>query len=73
MSLIQNNLKECRKNAGLTQLEVAQQLGLKSMDRISKWEHGRKNPSIENLFRLAKIYEVKAEELYTMSIHNRSK
>ena len=64
MKNIPNNLRECRKNAGLTQLEVAEKLGFKSTERISKWEKGVKYPNVANLFRIARIYRVNAEELY---------
>jgi transcriptional regulator with XRE-family HTH domain len=62
--MIPNTLREHRKSAGLSQLEVAVKLGFKSSDRISKWEQGLTYPHVMNLFKLAKIYGVKSEELY---------
>ena len=63
-TLIQNNLKEYRKKAGLRQADVAKAMGFISHDRISHWEMGRAYPSIENLFKLARLYQVRIEELY---------
>jgi transcriptional regulator with XRE-family HTH domain len=61
---ITNKLKEYRIKAGLTQFDVMLKLGVRSTDRISKWERGRKYPSVVNLLKLAKIYNVHAIELY---------
>ncbi len=62
--IIINRLKEIRKSRGLTQWQVANHLGFKSIDRISKWEHGRQYPNVPNLIELAKLFGVHAEELY---------
>jgi transcriptional regulator with XRE-family HTH domain len=62
---IPNILKEQRKKAGLTQLQVAQYLGFKSTDRISRWETGLTYPHVLNLLKLAKLFGVKAEDLYS--------
>ena len=59
-----NNLKKIRLDKQLTQLQVAEQLNLNAVDRISKWEAGIKVPSVINLFRLANIYQVSVETLY---------
>lgn len=65
---IPNNLKEYRVRAGLTQFDVMLRLGLKSNDRISKWERGTKYPNVINLLRLAKIYDVHPGELYPKTV-----
>lgn len=65
MKKIPNTLKEHRLKANLTQTEVANALGFKSNDRISYWEQGLTYPHVKNLFKIAKIYGVIAEELYT--------
>jgi transcriptional regulator with XRE-family HTH domain len=61
---IPNNLKEYRLKAGLRQIDVAKLLGFTTEERICHWEKGRNIPNIINLFKLAKIYKVRAEELY---------
>ena len=62
MKTIAEILKEGRIRKGLTQYEVAQYLGFKSMDRISRWEHGVAEPSVRNFLRLARLYQFKMED-----------
>ncbi len=59
-----NKLRELRVKKNLTQKQVAQYLHMQCEDRLSHWEKGRAFPSIQNLSRLCKLYEAKAEELY---------
>ena len=59
-----NSLREHRKAAGLRQHEVAKALGLKSTDRISRWENGAAVPHIKNLFHLAVILKTSPQVLY---------
>ena len=49
---------------GLSQLQVATHLGLKSTNRLSKWERGESLPNVINLFKLAILYKVLADQLY---------
>lgn len=51
-----------REKKGLTQADVAQQLGV-TPAAVSKWENGSSKPRVEILFQLADILEVKPEEL----------
>lgn len=51
-----------RENKGLTQQEVADMLGVTAA-AVSKWENGSSKPRVEVLFQLAKILDVRAEEL----------
>ncbi len=60
-----NRLKEFRVKLNLKQKDIAYRLNLSnSEDRISHWENGLMMPSGSNLLKLAKILEVKAEEIY---------
>ena len=59
-------LKEGRINQGLSQYDVAQRLGFKSMDRISRWESGKARPSIENLNKLINLYEISIENILNL-------
>lgn len=61
----QNNLREYRIKAGLTQKQVAVMLGMQCEDRLSHWERGQAMPSVINLMKLTAIYNVVAEKLYT--------
>jgi len=60
-----NKLKEFRKKCSLYQKDVAELMGLKSEDRMSRWEKGQSLPSVPNLFKLAKLYKVSIEDIYT--------
>ena len=59
-----NNLRELRTTKGMLQIEVAQLLGHLNSDRVSDWEKGYAMPSVANLFKLATIFGVPAEDLY---------
>jgi len=60
-----NRLRRYRKIAGLSQKQVAKQLGLNDTSPLSRWEKGRVYPSIANLFRLCRIYKTIPQELYS--------
>ena len=64
MKNIPNTLREHRLRKGLAQWDVAQHLGFRSTDRISRWENGIMYPHVMNLRRLAKLFGVAMEELY---------
>ena len=55
-------LQELRKNKGLTQQELAQQLYV-SRTAISKWESGRGYPNIDSLKAIAEFFSVTIDEL----------
>ena len=46
-------LRKLRKAAGLTQLQLAERVGLKSANAIATYENGKAEPSLSTLFRLA--------------------
>ena len=55
-------LKEHRTRCKMTQEFVAEIIGV-SRQAVSKWESGISDPSTSNLFALAKLYGVSAEDL----------
>jgi transcriptional regulator with XRE-family HTH domain len=55
-------LQELRKNRGLTQEELAEELYV-SRTAISKWESGRGYPSIDSLKELSNYFSVTLDEL----------
>lgn len=55
-------LKECRKQVGLSQEELAEKLCV-SRQAITKWENGRGMPNIESLQSIAKIFNVSIDYL----------
>lgn len=55
-------LKTLRKEAGLTQVDVASKLGI-SQPAYASWERGVKKPTQENLVKLSKILYVSVDYL----------
>ena len=55
-------LQQLRKNKGLTQEELAQEIFV-SRTAVSKWESGRGYPNIDSLKGLAKFFSVTVDEL----------
>lgn len=55
-------LKEARERAGLTQKEVAISLNV-SVQSISNWEVGNREPSIETIGKICDVCHVSADEL----------
>ena len=51
------NLKELRKKAGLTQMELAAKLGVSLMS-IRIWESGAGKPNEENFKKLVKLFNL---------------
>ncbi len=49
---------------GYKQAEVVNILGLKSTNRLSRWEKGIAMPSAKNLFKLSILYHTLADQLY---------
>lgn len=60
-----NRLWALRRQAGLTQQEAANKLGVTNK-AVSKWETGKSKPSINALRQLAALYHVSVEELLTL-------
>lgn len=54
----------------MKQEDVAIKLGLRSTDRISRWERGSTFPHVINLFKLSLLYKVFPHELYGELIEN---
>lgn len=48
-------LIECRKEKGISQEELAKQIGSKPTT-VASWEQGKSLPSIDMLYRLSKYY-----------------
>jgi len=55
-------IKENRTRCKMTQEFVAESIGV-SRQAVSKWESGASDPSTSNLFALAKLFGISAEEL----------
>ena len=55
-------LKTLRKEAGLTQVDVAEKLGI-SQPAYASWERGVKKPTQDNLVKIAQILNVSIDYL----------
>ena len=55
-------LKDLRKQAGLTQVDVAERLGI-SQPAYASWERGVKKPTQENLVKIAQVLNVSVDYL----------
>ena len=55
-------LKKLRKNAGLTQVDVAEKLGI-SQPAYGSWERGIKKPTQDNLVKIAQVLNVSVDYL----------
>ncbi len=69
-ALVARNLAECRRAAGLTQLQLAEKLNY-SDKAVSKWERGESLPDVAVLCELAKMYGVTLD--YLVSEHTGKK
>ncbi|MDB8643960.1 helix-turn-helix transcriptional regulator [Streptococcus australis] len=60
--MLKDNIKKARLNAGLTQLEVAEKLGV-AQAQYARWENGGRNPKDETIEKLADIFGASFEIL----------
>ena len=65
-------LKELRKKAKLSQQELAELVGMESLNNISKLENGEQLPKKENLEKICKALKVEPKELFDFG-HFKSK
>ena len=59
---ISNNLRILRKKAGLTQIELAEKLGV-SIATLRRWEAGETAPNGTRIIELANLLEVSPDEI----------
>ena len=57
---IGKNIKDLRKECGLTQSDLAKQLFI-SQDTISLWELNKSLPDIKSLIKMAKLFKVSTD------------
>lgn len=56
-------IRELRKNAGLTQTELAKCVNRKKQT-VSMWETGERNPSMKSVKKVADFFDVPVEQLF---------
>ncbi len=66
---IANRLYQYRKQMGLSQEELAEQIGV-SRQAVSKWERAEASPDTDNLIALSKVYGVTLDEMLTGRAEN---
>lgn len=62
---MKNNIKQLRKQAGLRQEDMAAQLGV-SRQTIIAIENDKYNPTLELAMKIAKLLNLKVEDIFTM-------
>lgn len=60
--MIKDNVKKARLQSGLTQVQVAEKLGV-SQAQYARWESGGRNPKDDTLEKLAEIFGVGTDTL----------
>ena len=60
--MLKDNIKKARLDAGLTQIEVAEKLGV-AQAQYARWENGGRNPKDETVDKLAEIFNTSFELL----------
>lgn len=63
MTFLGENLKKIRQEHKLTQVELANMLGI-SQKSYSHWETQKTEPSYENLVKLADLFDVSLDWLF---------
>ena len=63
MAFLGENLKKIRQEHKLTQIELANMLGI-SQKSYSHWENNKTFPSFENLVKLADFFEISLDWLF---------
>ena len=63
--MIKNRIKEFRAKLGITQEELAFKVGVRR-ETIGNLENGRYNPSLVLAWKVAKVFDVPIEEIFTI-------
>ena len=62
MTKFKENIKELRKQFGLNQSEFAKKIGV-SRNIVANWECDKSEPSLNELIKISKTFDVGYEEL----------
>ena len=63
--MIHNRMKEHRARLGLNQEELARRVGVRR-ETIGNLEKGKYNPSLVLAWNIAKVFQVRIEEVFTV-------
>lgn len=64
-TMIENRIKELRAKHGMKQEELAQRVGVRR-ETIGNLEKGRYNPSLVLAWKIAQVFDVSIEEVFTV-------
>ncbi len=67
---ISKNIAYYRKKAGMTQFQLAKELGVGTTS-VSTWERGANAPDIETLYHICKIFGLTLDEMYGVGYDSR--
>lgn len=70
MSIFSDKLTKYRKEKGFTQQEVADKIGI-NRGSYSNWENGKREPTLENVVKLAKLFKTTTDELLGQTIYSK--
>ncbi len=56
------SIRDIRQSHGMTQKELAKKLGI-TANAVCQWESGARNPSLENVRRLAEIFHCTTDDI----------
>ena len=62
MNVVSDSIKKLRKEKGMTQDALAEQLNV-TRQAVSNWEMGKTQPDVETLTKLAEIFNVSVERI----------
>lgn len=65
LSMIKNRIREFRARTNMSQEELAARVGVRR-ETIGNLEHGRYNPSLVLAWRIAAVFGVPIEEIFTV-------
>jgi putative transcriptional regulator len=65
-----NRIKEVLEEKGIKQIWLAEKLG-KSYNMVNSYVQNRRQPSIEDLYRIGEILNIEAKELLIQSLDNK--
>jgi transcriptional regulator with XRE-family HTH domain len=57
-------IRELRKAARLTQIQIAESLGYKSASIVTMWENGQRKPPSDKLRELAELFNCTVDDLF---------
>ena len=63
-----NKLKEYRQLKGVRQQDIVDLLGIKGINRLSRWEAGIAMPNVPNAMKLARIFGVEIQDIYDIEL-----